>query len=79
MTESPWETNGSIVIKTPAGGFEPAEGASFAEAVKGAARFAGYKRFRVYVGGAEVTVEAAPATLSEAQGEVEIRPYDKAG
>lgn len=54
-------------------------GESFIDGVMRLAREAGLSSFKVLVGGAEVGRSDAPATFGEANGEIEIVAYQKAG
>jgi hypothetical protein len=76
-----WETEGfgqgpGILVN---GSFLNKEvGQPFATAVIAAAKNAGFGKFRVFLGGEEISTDRAPA-LFEEDTQVEIRPYDVAG
>ena len=53
-------------------------GSSFKDAVIATAQSLHYNNFRVFVGGNELGVAKAPATVSAGMV-IEVRPYDKAG
>lgn len=72
------------VVKLPNGSpyAVPDDVISTAEAVTGAAKEAGLRNFRVFIGGKEVvSPEDAPATLGEIDTDLEIsiKPFDRAG
>ena len=65
-----------VKVMTPAGPVEATVGARFGETIKGCARHAGMTKFKVYVNGAEIKPDNAPATV-EAGAEVILFPYDQ--
>lgn len=73
------ENQGTVTVKVNGQGKQVNASENFIDGVLRLAREAGMSSFKVLVSGAEISRNNAPATFGDAEGEIEIISYQKAG